>query len=311
MEKGMVCLRTGLDIWKNFSLHPKGTVLSRLADMMRMQWLLVKPPKSLDAKKSGKPSVVISLASYPRRFPTLPLVLRSLLRQSTPPDIILVWLDCHTDELPPALQKFSRHGVQFRFVSPGLGSHKKWYFTLQEFGDSIVITVDDDIAYPFRTVEKLIAAHRIFPEAVCALRCHRIVKTPQGRTAPYGIWHKGSKENIIGPSHELLATGCWGILYPPHVFAGNPYAFDWDLIGRLAPRADDIWLKFMELVSDRKVYLERSRFQMYEIPGTQTQALALENCFADDSGLTGNDRAVAELQRRFNKNKRCAAIFPQ
>lgn len=292
-------------------IHPLRTLIPRSLDWIRQKTLYLKKLQPLPQWTCEKSMVVVSLASYPQRFPTLPTVLRSLLFQSAPPHRILVWLDCQTDELPDYLQSFSQYGIDFRFVEPGLRSHKKWFNALQEFSDSIVITVDDDIAYPFRLVESLLSAHCEYSESVCALRCHRITKGPDGITKPYGEWYKESKEDIKGSSHELFATGCWGILYPPHVFGDNPYAFDKDLFLRLAPLADDIWLKFMELVSNRTVYWKRSRFQMFEMEGTQTHALAKINCFDDHTGLSGNDRAIANLRQFFRFNSQCSKIFTE
>lgn len=293
------------------AFRPIRSLFPRVADLVRQRHLLSKRIDTLRLRgDDGADAVVVSLTSYPGRFPTLPIVLRSLLFQSRVPDAIVVWLDCSPGDLPDWADDFVRSGIQFRFVKSGLKSHNKWFYALREFSDSSVVTVDDDIAYPRRTLESLVAAHKTFPEAVCALRCHRINRTNEGEVLPYWTWGLSNRKGVaLGPSDDLIATGCWGALYPPHVFEGNDFAFDEDLFLRHAPDADDIWLKFMEIISGRKVYKAKSSIRMFDIPGTQSVALAKENCFPDDTGIAGNDRAVAALSHLFSAHEQCRRVF--
>ena len=276
----------------------------RIPDILRRRRLSSWNPQDTTSLSGNASGVIVSLASYPQRFKVLPLVLKSLLTQSTLPDMIIVWLDCSQEELPADLVRFSRAGVTFRFVPPGFRSHKKWYFAFQEFPDAVIVTVDDDIAYPAQTLASLLAARKRFPESVCALRCHTILKTKTGIVAPYCRWPGPLNHRL--PSHQLVATGFGGVAYPPHVFNANPYAFQKEAFLKIAPSADDLWLKAMELISGKTVFHVRSLLRFFDIPGSQQFALSLENCA---NGATGNDRAVAALRERFQDIPLFSEVF--
>lgn len=72
--------------------------------------------------------VIVSLTSYPKRFPTLPVTLKSLLLQSHKPDKIVVYLDCDKTELTDELLSIQRYGVTFAFVAENLKPHLKYFF---------------------------------------------------------------------------------------------------------------------------------------------------------------------------------------
>ena len=51
-------------------------------------------PKHSDAPRHQLPSrLIVSLTSYPARFKTLGLTIRSLLDQTVKPDLIVLWVD--------------------------------------------------------------------------------------------------------------------------------------------------------------------------------------------------------------------------
>ena len=88
--------------------------------------------------------LIVSLTSYPARFGSLHLVLRSLLTQSVRADRVVLWLD-EGDEhlLPPAVTSL---GVETR-ICPRWRSYKKIIPTLMEWPEAHIVTADDDIYY--------------------------------------------------------------------------------------------------------------------------------------------------------------------
>ena len=63
----------------------------------------------------------------------------------------------------------------------------------------------------------------------------------------YNYWEDQCRR-VITPSFALIATGCSGILYPPHCLKSE--AFDERIFMELCFDADDIWLKCMEVLND-------------------------------------------------------------
>lgn len=196
--------------------------------------------------------IIVSLTSYPGRFRVIHLALKSIMLQTVKPDKIIVWLDegITRDQFTKQMIELEQYGIEYRNMPGDLKPHKKYIHAMQEYPEDIVITVDDDLFYPEDVIESLMCTHEKYPTAVCARRVHKIVCDEKGAIAGYNDWlgeYTGSEK----PSHDLLATGVGGVLYPPHCLA--EMAYDTSLIQELSLKADDIWLKFMELFAGTKV----------------------------------------------------------
>ena len=50
--------------------------------------------------------------------------------------------------------------MKIEFKDEDLRSHKKYYYTIKEYPDDIMITVDDDIFYRSDMIAKLMAYHK-------------------------------------------------------------------------------------------------------------------------------------------------------
>ncbi len=189
--------------------------------------------------------IIVSMTSYPKRFKTIIMPLKSLLLQSVKPDRIIVWLGSDSSEemLTQEMKELKKYGVEYRFDSKrNLKPHKKYYYALQEFPDDLVITVDDDIIYPRGLIESLLEAHLKYPKAVCARRVHKVYYR-DGKPLPYRQWGFEYRKECA-PSDELMATNGAGTLFPPHAL--DQRAFISKDIEKYCLNADDIWLWFME-----------------------------------------------------------------
>ena len=192
-----------------------------------------------------KERIVISLATYPPRFASIDLPLKSLLLQSVKPDKILVWVPCALSKLPQNMRKFEEYGVSFRKAPHDFYSHLKYFYTLQEYANDIVITVDDDAIYPPDLTSTLIHTHNRHPSCICARRVHQITWNKEGNINPYTQWH-WIQRNIRTPSIDLFAVGVGGVLYPPHSLHIDPLSYT--LFTKLCPKQDDLWLKWQEML---------------------------------------------------------------
>ncbi|MTH76220.1 glycosyltransferase family 2 protein [Paracoccus aestuariivivens] len=249
----------------------------RLAESEIMARDLSARPHGLNAP------LVISLTSYPPRFASLHLVLRSLLAQTVRADRVIVWLDeGDQDQLP---QSCRLSGVEIR-ICPKWRSYKKIIPTLLEAPDAYIVTADDDIYYESDWLEALL------DHADAGVVCHRAhrVTLLDGQVRSYDDWQR----NIGSPdcSGLIFPTGVGGVLYAPGVF--HPDVTDAEQFQKLAPMADDVWLYWMHRLAGSRPAKIGGRFRITEWPGTQAQNLRATNLAGD-----GNDRAVRAMLERY------------
>lgn len=238
--------------------------------------------------------VVVSMTTYRPRMGVAYTALKSLLFQSYKPDKIVLYIEAKDKAfLGKRLNKLKKYGITIEVRDDiGIRSHKKYYYSLKEYPNALVITVDDDMIYRKDLLELLIKKHREYPDAVCAKRTHRIQISSLGTLSPYREWEKECRD-IIVPSYELCATTGAGTLYPPSILPAE--AFDVELIRKLAPYCDDIWLKFIETANNIKVVRTDGNYDLsYIIQFAQHSGLRVNNVENE-----GNDKCIAALDDYF------------
>ena len=143
--------------------------------------------------------------------------------------------------------ELEQYGVEYHIDSErNLKSHKKYFYAMQEFPNDVVVTADDDVYYPSNWLSGFLKSYKMFPKAVSARRVHLMKKSGK-ELAFYNYWEDQCRR-VKTPSFALIATGCNGILYPPHCLKSE--AFDERIFMELCFDADDIWLKCMEVLND-------------------------------------------------------------
>ncbi|MCM1167686.1 MAG: glycosyltransferase [Ruminococcus sp.] len=229
--------------------------------------------------------IIVSFTTIPYRIDAAAVVISILLKQTLKPDRIILYLgedEFEGIELPDLLKKEIECGVEVRYCQNIL-SHKKYYYTMQEYPDDIVITVDDDIIYDERLVEELYKSYLKFPNAVSAMRVHQIT-FKSSAIAPYDKWKNCDSDYIGVPSYKLIAIGCGGILYPPHSLYEDE-AFNLEDILACTPRADDLWLKMMETMNNTPVVLAKRYSTLDYIEHTQDVRLCDENVHGNQNDV--------------------------
>ena len=213
------------------------------------------PIKKVHKFESG---VIISLTSYTARLKNLHIVIRSLLKQKISPEKIILYLgnDTNESDIPKKLKKLTRYNFEIRTGYEDLKPHKKYFFAMQEFPEYKIITVDDDLIYDKNLVYDLLYCSNNYPDCICARRVNLMTKNENGILNPYSKWLWEYK-NITEPSHSLIATGCGGVLYPPHCLPEE--TFNSELLKKLCLNTDDIWLKFMELKNNVKILFSNNK----------------------------------------------------
>lgn len=271
-------------------LHP-AIVIKDIRALTIKRKLLALDLSRYAIEEPESPHIVISLTSYGERLNTVHLAIRSILRQSVKPDAVVLWVseEENSVSVPKSLKALADNGVDIRYGCKDIKSHKKYYWALQEFENSCVITIDDDVMYPPDTIESLLAAHEKYPDAVAGRRVHRMT-LDDGHLCPYNAWDMqwtGSSE----PRFDLLATGVGGVLYPPHCF--DAAVFDLRLIAETSMGNDDIWLKAHELLMGRRVvWAPCKMLHPYEIDDSDEHGLCKENV-----GCGGNDASIKIIER--------------
>lgn len=237
--------------------------------------------------------LVVTLTSYPPRFPHLGKTLRSLLDQTVAPDDVVLWL-AHPDipALPQDVRDLEAHGLEIRGCDD-LRSYKKLIPALREDPDRYFVTADDDVYYPPDWLAGLVETARAHPAEVVAWRAHIALLDEDGDFRPYREWHLATDRTVLSePAQRLFPTGVGGILYPPHCFADD--IDDRDLFLSLAPHGDDIWFFWQARAKGTAYRRVPAWFDIVEWPSTQGVALYESNMMGD-----GNDRQIAAMAAHY------------
>ncbi|WP_258433457.1 glycosyltransferase [Heyndrickxia coagulans] len=264
---------------------------------LKLKLLFYERSLSIPKIVHDKKKIIVSLTTIPSRIDKVWLCIATLMDQKLKPDKIILWLDRDNftkDNLPQGLLKLIKLGLEIRFCED-IRSHKKYYYTMKEYPNDIIITADDDIFYPRSFIKKFLALHRKNPNEVLCYRAHEILLDREGNVKRYNEWNQGSN-GINFSSHFLLPTGVSGVLYPPNSLYKD--VLNKDLLLKLAPFCDDIWLKIMEIKQGtkvRKVYPYSRHFPL--IDNTQQEALYHKNV-----GNNNNDREFKNLIDFYNIN---------
>jgi hypothetical protein len=206
---------------------------------LELDWLL--HGRRFSRTRQGNSGVVVSLTSYPPRFGTLHLTLKSLLSQSFRADRIVLWI-AHGDMplLPPAVRSLESAGLEI-IGCADIKSYKKMIPLLQEGSDVAIVTADDDIYYWRDWLRQLVEARDPGKLEVICHRMHRIKLSGSGLPVSYNEWEF---ETTNTDSSTLnFPTGIGGVLYPASVF--GPEVLNVDAFTSLCPRGDDIWFWWM------------------------------------------------------------------
>ena len=194
-----------------------------------------------------KPQVIVSLTSFPGALHLAPVAIRSIFSGTVLPDRVVLYLTASQfpdGKLPAAIEELKdSNQFEVRFYDENIRSYTKLIPALADFPDDIIITIDDDIRYHRRMVEKLLHWHGKRPDAILAHNIRRITADKQGNIIRYFDWKRAKPRRYLWhhpvPSYRNLLFGVGGVLYPPHCLA--PEMLDPKLFMEMAPTVDDVW----------------------------------------------------------------------
>lgn len=231
--------------------------------------------------RSGSPhtlpgELIVSLTSYPKRFPTLHLTLRSLLSQDMRPNRIILWIaEADMPALPVAVQKLT--GIKI-MPCADLHSYKKIVPTLTSWPDAFILIADDDVFYPRAWLRRFVEEYRSPKEILC--QHARIIRVGE----PYRSWGRVTQPN----SADVLPIGMAGVLYPPGSLP--PETTNAAQFMMLCPNGDDLWLYWMSTRNGCTHRMIKPAGEFMAWPKSQRCALWRIN-----TGGGQNDRALSAL----------------
>ncbi len=227
--------------------------------------------------------LIVSFTTYSKRIYDAHLVVESIGRQVIKPHRIILWLDKEEfslENLPEILKKQVHRGLEIEFCN-NIRSYKKLIPTLRLNPEANIITIDDDILYPFDMIDRFIKEHKVDRKQVLCNRGHKITKNNDGSIAKYGDWEQEIKSESAG--YDIFPTGVGGVFYPAGVF--HKEILDEEIFMGIAPSADDIWFKFMTMLTGTKCKIIKREHnfddEFLSILRSQDIALYHENVFDD------------------------------
>ena len=233
---------------------------------------------------------MLSLTSYPERFPTLHLTLACLLDQSVQPDRIILWIaEGDAASLTPAITALEGHGLEIR-TCEDLRSYKKLIPSMETFPEAYIVTADDDIYYPREWLRKLVDAAE--KGVIPCHRAHRITRSSDRALRPYVEWENDVQDaRARRPSVDIVATSGAGALYAPGALA--PIVTDRSVFQKLSPDSDDLWFHWCARIAGTLHKKVGGKLLLTPWQGAQ------ESSLWDSNEHGGNDAAIAALQREF------------
>ena len=197
-----------------------------------------------DIKHSAKKAdnVIVSLTSYGERIAELKYALYSLVTQAVLPEKIIVNIAFNDEnKITPELRQFENYGVEF-YLTEDLRSYKKLIPTVMRFPEKTIVTCDDDIFFPRRWLQMLLAENEEHPHEIISHLVYRndIIQ-----------YYLDLKNDVPRPKLSAIVLGGGGCLYPPtplHTDLCNK-----ELFMALAPTSDDFWFSFMALLKGIKI----------------------------------------------------------
>ena len=226
-------------------------ILNRLVRIVENIIIRKATINSCVGKNTTEDNIIISLTTYPARTEKVIWTIKSLLNQNVWVDRLILWLaeeQYPNKDVPQVISEFEKYGLEICFCDD-IKSHKKYYYTMLNNPEAVVITADDDVIYPENTVEKLLKKHWEYPNAVICNQA-RWINIKKGEFAPYKEWSVKISKQIDRPDYKILPIGEGAVLYPP--FSLDKEVFDKSKIEKYAMSADDLWLKLMAVINGTK-----------------------------------------------------------
>jgi hypothetical protein len=239
-------------------------------------------------------TLLVNLTSYPPRFPSLHLTLKSLLLQNVKADKVILWLyEADYAQLPAEVLALTEHGLSIELVQQDTKSYKKLIPALQRYPQAYHVTADDDIYYRNDWLQELVAGYRGRTNEIVCLRAHYIMLDDAGNMLPYRFWQAKTEQR--GPDNRLFFTSGAGALFPPNALSAQ--VTDTEQFLRLSPHGDDIWLYWMATLNHCDIHRTGSNKKLIVWKSSKAVTLWQLNKQPD----SGNDFQINNMLREYGQ----------
>ena len=205
--------------------------------------------------------VIASLSTLPGRINNLRSTIRSLLRQTRPPDEIILTVPEYSirEERPYVVPEYLLRLPRLRILHcrRDWGPATKFIPVVREQlaagrGDTLIMVVDDDRVYPRDLLATYLHYHTQMPDTAICLRGAAIPRSFDWRdaTMTYG-------SELREPESVAVITGCGSYLIQPRFF--DESLWDYSQAPSGAFYMDDIWISG---------YLARRNVGRYVVPAS-------------------------------------------
>jgi hypothetical protein len=209
------------------------------------------------SRKSDGCRVIASLTTVPERIGNLGPTIRSLLRQTRPPDEIVLAIPEFSvrEQRPYVVLKYISRLPRLRILHCGKdwGPATKFIPVIQEElaarrENTLILVVDDDRVYPRDALETYLYYSGQLPEAALCFR---------GAAMPLSLDWRDAKmiyaNELREPRRAAVITGCGSYLIRPRLF--DESLWDYSQTPQEAFYMDDIWISGFLNRRDAKRYV--------------------------------------------------------
>ncbi len=196
------------------------------------------------SRKSDRHRVIASLSTVPDRINNLRPTIRSLLKQTRPPDEIVLAIPEFSirEQRPYAVPKYISRWPRLRVLHcrRDWGPATKFIPIVREElaagrGNTLIMVMDDDRIYPRDALETYLHYNEQLPDAALCFR---------GAAMPRNLDWRNAKmiraSELREPQPAAVITGCGSYLIQPRFF--DESLWDYSRAPRGAFYMDDIWI---------------------------------------------------------------------
>jgi len=215
----------------------------------------------VNGKRSADRRVIASLSTVPDRIGNLGPTIRSLLKQTRPPDEIVLAIPEFSvrEQRPYIVPKYISRMPRVRVLHSGKdwGPATKFIVTIQDElaagrENSLIMVVDDDRLYPRDALETYLYYSEQLPNAALCFRGAAMPSTLDWDDAKM-IYAKDVRE----PRPVAVITGCGSYFVRPRFFDRS--LWDYSVAPPVAFYIDDIWIS---------AWLSRRGVKRYVVPAS-------------------------------------------
>lgn len=247
--------------------------------------------KGVTSEQICDKEVVVSLTTHGIRLQEVYLSIESIMQGTLKPNRIILWLskEYENKPLPASLKLQMKRGLEVKYCED-FGPFTKMFYTLENFPDSIIITIDDDIIYDINLVDNLVRSYIESPECISANRILKMKLDTNNRPISYLKWIWDAMPSTTSPLN--FATGVGGVLYPPHSLDNE--VLNKEVILNTCPKEDDAWWYCMALKKGTKV---KQCNKSHYFQNDNVQSIALQNENIDPSNCRSDIQLKAIMDR--------------